>query len=166
MKRPWQIRWHITADGTVIKQRSRGAGAHHQLYSRYEMTRTPELSAIYEMEQHIRRDSVFFERLTRTLLYLICLPCVGLVVGVAMMYLVDGHAGLSAALMGGSVLVALALVLTIMPIHRAMNRRFQDRYRDAGFESPAPVTMAAVEARDLIAARGTVSGDPITVERA
>lgn len=166
MKKPWQIQWHVAADGTVVKQRSRGIEPHQQLYSRYAMTRKADLGEIYAMEGRLRDDSAHFTRLTRMLLYLVYLAGAALVVGLILLFFVDGASGFSTILVIASLVVCVAAVLTVMPIHRTMNQRFHRRYREAGFESPAPVTMAASEARSLIAAPGTESGRQLSVERA
>ncbi len=166
MKRPWLIQWHVAADGTVIKQRSRGNDPNQQLYSRYPMARKPELSQLYAMEEKLRSDSAYFTRLTRVMLYVFYLAGAALVAGLILMTFVDGTSSWSVILVVAAVVVCCGLALAIMPVHRAMNTRFQSRWREAGFDGPAPVTMGASEARQLIAAPGTESGSQLSVERA
>ena len=166
MSEPWRIQWHIAADGTVIKQRSRGNESHQQLYSRYSMAREADLGEIYAMEEHLRGDSAHFTRLTRNLLYLVAVAGAALVVGLVLLAFVDGAQGVSVVLVIAGLVVCVGAALAIMPIYRSMNQRFQRRYRDAGFESPAPVTMAASEARALNSAQGAESGRKLSVERA
>ncbi|HEY9410153.1 MAG TPA: hypothetical protein VIP77_11290 [Jiangellaceae bacterium] len=158
----WTIQWHIAADGTVIKQRSRGDAEHQQLFQRYATTRTPTIEEIDAMEVGLRRSSASGERLSKVFLYLVYAALAGIVLGIVLPW-VGVDTGFLAA--GSLAFVVLAAMSTGV-ILRASISRHQRAYRDAGFESPNGVTLAAREARVMIDDPGAVSGQKIAAVRA
>ena len=158
MKKPWQIQWHIAADGTVIQQRSKGDQPHQQLYGRYTTNRRLELSDLYAVDERLRRDNVLFHWLTTVLLYAGYLAIAAFVVGIALGYWPGAPPGLSFTLWVVSVPVLIVAGLSTGFIPGLMVRRGTRIYLDAGFESSNPITLGAHEARAMIEAPGAVSG--------
>lgn len=164
MTTPWQVQWHIAADGTVIQQRSKGDKPHEQLYGRYSTTRRPELAHLYTLHEDVRRDGAFFDRLTKVLLYAVYLAIAAFVVGLALLWL-SAAPEASTPLLVASVPVLVIGAIGAGVIGGIMRRRFERRYLDAGFESPQRITIAATEARAMIEAPGAVSGRKVNVEK-
>lgn len=162
MAKRWTIQWHIAADGTVIKQRSRGDAEHEQLFQQYATTRTPTIEEIDAMEEGLRRSSASGERLSKVLLYLVYAAIAGLVLGIVLPWLGVDTGFLA---VGSLVFVVLASMSTGV-IMRASIGRHQRAYREAGFESPNGVTIAGREARVMIADPGAVSGRQFAAVRA
>ncbi|NDL57134.1 DUF2207 domain-containing protein [Phytoactinopolyspora mesophila] len=164
MKQPWQVQWHIGADGTVIKQRSKGEEAHEQLYGRYDVNRRLELSDLYALDERLRRHDVSFLWLSRAMLLVSGLVAVALVAGLILAFWPIAAPGVSATLLIVSVPMIVILVVSTGLISSTMVRRRKRIGRDAGFESDYS-TIAASEARAIIDAPGTVSGRKVSVEK-
>lgn len=159
----WTIQWHIAADGTVIKQRSRGDAEHEQLFQRYAITRTPTIEEIDAMEEGLRRSSASGERLSKALLYLLYAAIAGFVLGIVLPWVGVDDTGF--LVLGSLAFVVLAGMSTGV-ILRASISRHHRAYREAGFESPNGVTLAGREARVMLADPGTVSGQEFAAVRA
>ncbi|MFD7291979.1 hypothetical protein ACFV9W_01725 [Streptomyces sp. NPDC059897] len=161
-KKPWTIQWHIAADGTVIKQRSRGSAEHEQLFQQFATTRTPRIEQLDAMEEELQRASSSGERRSRVLLYLAYVALAGLVAGI-----VSTWAGIDAGFLTlGSLAVVVLLGLSTGVIMRASISRYQRAHQQAGFESSNGVTLAAREARMMISDPGAVSGMEFAAVRA
>ncbi|MEU4314841.1 hypothetical protein [Nocardia sp. NPDC024068] len=162
MAKLWTIQWHIAADGTVIKQRSRGNAEHEQLFQRYATTRTPTIEEIDTLEDRLQRSSASGNRLSKVLLYLVYAAGAGLVLGIVLPWIGIDTGFLA---LGSIVFVVLASMSTGVILRISISRH-QHAYRDAGFESPNGVTLAAREARVMIADPGAVSGREFAAVRA
>lgn len=161
-KKPWTIQWHITADGTVIRQRSRGAGEHQQLFESYSTTRTPRIAELDALMEAVQRSSASGERLSKVLLYVGYAALAGLVLGV-----VTTWVGIDTGFLTlGSLAVVILLSMSTGILMRRSIGRFNRAYGEAGFESPNGVTLAGREARVLIDEPGTVSGREFAAVRA
>ncbi|MGW6318936.1 hypothetical protein [Streptomyces sp. NPDC055099] len=161
-KKPWTIQWHIAADGTVIKQRSRGSAEHEQLFQQFATTWTPKIEQLDAMEQGLQHASASGERRSRVLLYLAYVALTGLVAGI-----VSAWAGIDSGFLTlGSLAVVVLLGLSTGVIMRASISRYQRAHREAGFESSNGVTLAAREARTMISDSGAVSGREFAAVRA
>lgn len=162
-KKPWTVQWHIAADGTVIRQRSKGDQAHQQLYGSYTTTRRLDLSDLDAMDDRLARDRKVFGGLVTVLLGLGVMG-----VGCAAVGIVLGWLGVD----GAGPLVVLGVILFLVAIigsggfHGLMISRWHRVWAEAGFESPNPVTMSAREARDIVEAPGAMSGRKTRVVRA
>lgn len=162
-KKPWTVQWHIAADGTVIRQRSKGDQPHQQLFGSYATNRRVELSDLEALDEQLARDRRVIGRSVSLLLAFSVVGMAGLVVGVVL--------GLLGVDVGGLLLLAGIVLLVVGLIgsgagHGLIISRWNRAWTEAGFESSNPVTMAASEARAMIAAQGAVSGSESRVERA
>ncbi|NIK57122.1 hypothetical protein [Kribbella shirazensis] len=161
--KPWTVQWHIAADGTVIRQRSKGDQPHQQLYGSYTTSRRLELSDRYALDDRLARDTKFFGGFVSVLLFLSMVGVGGLVVGTVLSWLgVD--AGGYLVLPG--VIVFIVALIASGGTHGLMMSRWNRRWTEAGFESSNPVTMSAREAREIVAAPDAVSGRRTKVKRA
>lgn len=161
-KKPWTIQWHIAADGTVIKQRSRGSAEHQQLFQKFATTWTPKIEHLDAMEEQLQRASSSGERRSRVLLYVAYAALAGLVAGI-----VSTWVGIDAGFLTlGSLAVVVLIVLSTGVMMRTSISRHQRAHREAGFESSNGVTLAAREARMMISAPGAVSGREFAAVRA
>jgi tetrahydromethanopterin S-methyltransferase subunit F len=161
-KKLWTIQWHIVADGTVIKQRSRGSAEHEQLFQRYATTRTPKIEEIDAMVEDLERSSAFGERVSNLLTYVGYVALAGLVLGVVSTWVGVDTGFLT---LGSLAVVVFLIVSGGFMMSRSISRH-QRAYREAGFESSNGVTIAAREARVMIDETGTVSGREFAAVRA
>ncbi|MFI5719859.1 hypothetical protein [Nocardia sp. NPDC051750] len=158
--RTLQSRWHIAADGSVIKsypkaldhsnpQRDPPSGLK---YLRYTVTRRLELSELYALDENLARSNAFFDRLTTVLRVPV------FVVGVVLAWLVLPRLGLGSTVV--TVLLALFIPLVVVGIlgvvllPAVMRSRFERIHLDGGFESSVPEVLGDTEARALIDAPG------------
>ncbi|NUV70656.1 MULTISPECIES: hypothetical protein [unclassified Streptomyces] len=161
-KKPWTIQWHIAADGTVIKQRSRGSAEHEQLFQQFATVRTPKIEQLDAMEEGLQRAGTSGERSSRALLHVAYVAFAGLVAGI-----VSSWSGIDTGFLTlGSLAVVVLLGLSTGVIMRASIRRYQRAHREAGFASSNGVTLAAREARTMIGDPGAVSGREFAAVRA
>lgn len=161
-KKPWTIQWHIAADGTVIKQRSRGSAEHEQLFQEFATTRTPEIEQLDAMEEERLRASASGERRARALLHLTYVALAGLAVGV-----VSTVVGMDTGFLTlGSLAVVVLLGLSAGLLIRASMSGYQRAHREVGFASSGGVTVAAREARTMISDPRAVSGREFAAVRA
>jgi hypothetical protein len=161
--KPWTVQWHIAADGTVIRQRSRGDEPHQQLYGTCATNRRPEIADLEALDDRLARHGRVFNVLSAVLAGVTVIDMVALVVG-ALLAWVGVDAG--SAITGPAVFLLIGLLIALGAVHSLMISRFNRAWTDAGFVSSSPVTMAASEARSLIAAPGAVSGRTVRVKRA
>ncbi|MGW7349844.1 hypothetical protein [Streptomyces sp. NPDC054784] len=161
-KQPWTIQWHIAADGTVIKQRSRGSAEHEQLFQEFATTRTPKIEQLDAMEEELRRASASGERRAGVLLQLTYVALAGLVVGVVSTLVGIDTAFLTVGSLAGVVLLGLSSGVLM----RASMSRHQRAHREVGFASSGGVTLAAREARTMISDARAVSGREFAAVRA
>ncbi|UYM07506.1 hypothetical protein [Solicola gregarius] len=161
--KPWTVQWHIAADGTVIRQRAKGDQSHQQLYGTHATNRTVVLADLEALDDRIARTRRVFNALVAVLIGVAVIDVVALVVGVLLAW-----AGIDegAVITLPAVLLLLGLLIATGSVHGLMISRFNRAWTDAGFASTSQVTMAASEARSLIAAPGTVSGRTVRVKRA
>jgi hypothetical protein len=162
-KKPWTVQWHIAADGTVIRQRSKGEQPHLQLYGSYATVRRVELSDLEALDERLDRDRRVIGGLAFLLLAFGVVSGVCLVVGVVLSWLGVDAGGL--LMLVGWLLLVIGLVGSGAS-HGMIISRGNRAWTEAGFESSNPVTMAASEARAMIEAPGSVSGRKTRVERA
>ncbi|MFG3252698.1 hypothetical protein [Streptomyces sp. NPDC048172] len=161
-KKPWTIQWHIAADGTVIKQRSRGRAEHEQLFQEFATERTPKIEQLDAMEEGLQRASASGERRAKVFLYVSYVAFAGFVAGI-----VSTWAGVDTGfLMLGSLAAVVLLGLSTGVIIRASIGRHQRAHREAGLASSNGVTLAAREARTMISDPGAVSGREFAAVRA
>lgn len=162
-KKPWTVQWHIAADGTVIRQRSKGDQPHQQLFGSYVTNRRLEISDLDALDDRLARDRRFFGGFVAVIMFLGVVGVACLAVGVVLGWLgVD--AGGNLVLLG--VIAFVATVIASGGSHGMMISRWQRRFAEAGFESSNPVTMSAREARVIVEAPGAVSGRQTRVKRA
>lgn len=64
----WRSQWHIAADGTIIKQWSKGEEAHQQVFQRFESTRRPDMPELVAIEEKGERFGAFWTRVTSGML--------------------------------------------------------------------------------------------------
>ncbi|TCC39579.1 PrgI family protein [Kribbella sindirgiensis] len=162
-KKPWTVQWHIGADGTVIRQRSKGDQPHQQLYGSYTTNRRLGLAELDALDYRLARDKKVIGGFVGGLLVLTAAAFACFVVGVVL-----GWLGVDAA---RRVVMPAVIVLVVVMIaagggHGLMMSRWHRAWNEAGFESPSPVTMSAREAREIVGAPGAVSGRRTKVERA
>jgi hypothetical protein len=162
-RKPWTVQWHIAADGTVIRQRSKGDQPHQQLYGSYRTTRPLDISDLDALDDRLARDRRVFGGLVTALLGLTVVGIACAVVGVVL-----GWFGVE----GVGWLVVLGVILFLVAIvgsggfHGLMMSRWHRVWAEAGFESPNPVTMSARDAAGIVEAPGAVSGRKTRVVRA
>lgn len=114
------------------------------------------------MQERLRRSSVSAERLSRVLLYPGYVAVLGLVLGIVLPLL-----GIETGFLAlGSLAFVIIAGITAGVVLRTSNTRFQDAYREAGFESSNGVTIAGGEARLMVADPGAVSGREFAAVRA
>lgn len=155
--RRWTVQWHITADGTVIRQRSRGEAEHQQVYAEHATTRPVQVGDLERIDERVARFGAFWGRVTTVLLGLLVVCGAGLVVGIVLAW--SGRSDIALPLLVVSV-VALVLLFCVGGYATHRVRVGVPRiYGEAGVE-PGGVTMNARDARARISAAGTVSGAP------
>ena len=161
--KPWTVQWHIAADGTVIRQRSKGEESHQQLYGTHATTRTLEIADLEALDTRIERTRRTFNVVAAVLLVVAAIDVAALAIGLVLS-LAGVDAG--AAIILPAILLLVVLLIASGAVQGLMISRFNRAWTDAGFESSNQVTMASSEARTLIAAPGTVSGPKVRVKRA
>lgn len=161
--KPWTVQWHIAADGTVIRQRSKGDQPHQQLFGSYTTNRRLEISDLDALDDRLARDKKVFGGFVAVLMSLGVVGVTCLVLGAVLSWLgVD--AGGKLVLLG--VVVFIVAMIASGGSHGVMISRWQRRFAEAGFESSNPVTMSGREAQTIVAAPGAVSGRQTRVKRA
>lgn len=161
-----QSRWHITADGSVIKsypkaldhsnpQRDPPTGLK---YLRYTTIRQPELADLYAVDEALARSNAFFDRITTVLRIPIFAGLVGVVL--ALLVLPGLGAGGTAAtvLLAVSIPLVVVGVLVVVFLPGVMRNRFARIHIDGGLESAVPEVLGDREAKALIDAPGTIVG--------
>lgn len=160
--KPWRVQWHVTPDGRVIQQRSRGEGAHEQLFQQFEPTRPVTVADLDELDRRLAESQRRYA--------VLAWPFIGL-----------GYAGL-AAVVGGIVLgvltvppgfalagIGLAVVVVVLVVNPVLVGRNIARHRrvweEAGFTSPQGVTIPAREASALVRDPATSSGSVTMKQR-
>lgn len=161
--KPWTVQWHIAEDGTVIRQRSQGDQPHEQLYGTLATNRRPELADLEALDDRLARNGRVFNVLTAVLAGVAVIDMAALVIGAVLAWVGVDAGG---AITGPAVFLLIGLLIALGAVHSLMISRFNRAWTDAGFPSSSPVTMAASEARSLIAAPGAVSGREVRVKRA
>jgi hypothetical protein len=161
--KPWTVQWHIAEDGTVIRQRSKGDEPHQQLFGTVAANRRPEIADLEALDDRLARNGRVFDVLVAVLAAVAVIDMVALAAGVLLAW-----AGVDAggAITGPAVFLLIGLLIAMGAVHSLMISRFNRAWKEAGFASSSPVTMAASEARSLIAAPGAVSGRTVRVKRA
>lgn len=162
-KKPWTVQWHVLADGTVVRQRSKGDQPHQQLYGSYRTRRRLTISDLDALDDRLARDKKVFGAFVAVLLVLVFGGIAGLVVGAVLAWL-GSDAGDPLVLSG--VIVLVVGMIGVGASHGLLLSRWHRTWTEAGFESPNPVTMSAREARDRIEDPGAASGRKVRVERA
>ncbi|MCH6161279.1 hypothetical protein [Streptomyces marispadix] len=161
--KPWTVQWHIVADGTVIRQRSKGDQPHEQLFGTHATNQKLELADLEALDYRIARNQRFFNVLAAVLVGVGVIDVVALAAGMVLAWVGVDAGG---ALVMPALLLLVGLLIAIGAAQGLMLRRFNRAWTDAGFASSNQVTMAASEARSLIAAPGAVSGRPVRVKNA
>ncbi|MGH3359561.1 MAG: hypothetical protein ACRDO7_12220 [Nocardioidaceae bacterium] len=163
---PGTVRWHIAADGSVIKsypkaldhsnpQQDPPPGLKHL---RYTTTRRLELSDLYALDQNLARSYVFFDRLSKVLLGPACAGVVGVVLGWLVLPWLGVSGAAVTALLAVSIVLVIVGVLGVVFVPATMRRRFDRIHVDRGFESSTPKVLKEPEAQAMLDAPGTVSG--------
>lgn len=162
-RKPWTVQWHVGADGTVIRQRSKGDQPHQQLYGRYTTRRRLGIAELDALDDRLARDKKVIGGFVRGLVVLTTAAFACFVVGVVL-----GWLGVDAAryLVAPGLIVLVGAMICAGGGHGLMMSRWHRAWGEAGFESPNPVTMSAREAHEIVGAPGAVSGRRTRVERA
>lgn len=159
---PWRLQWHVTADGTVIHQRSKGDEAHQQLFQRFTPVRpvtVAELDALSAASRHEMSRTTTFDVLWYV--GLVAYAAASAVAGGVLLSRggVNPVLGALVGFIAGSAVspwVFRYLVVPLVPDNG--DGPVADLWKEAGAGPPSGVTMKAAEARALIAAPGTTSG--------
>lgn len=161
--KPWTVQWHIAADGTVVRQRSKGDEPHQQLFGTLVTNRKPELADLEALDERLARNGRVFNIVAAVLATVAVLDMVALAAGAVLAWVGVDAGG---AITGPAVFLLIGLLIALGAVHPLMISSFNRAWKDAGFASSRPVTMAASEARSLIEAPGAVSGRKVRVKRA
>ncbi|MFG1911824.1 hypothetical protein [Kribbella sp. NPDC048928] len=162
-QKPWTVQWHVAADGTVIRQRSKGDQPHQQLYGSYTTNRQLGLADLDALDDRLARDKKVIGGYVGVLVVVIAVAFACFVGGIVLAWL-----GVDPArrLVLPGVIVVVVGMIAVGGGHGLMMSRWHRAWSAAGFESPNAVTMSAREAREIIDAPGAVSGRRTRVERA
>ncbi|MGO1974682.1 MAG: hypothetical protein ACTH2Q_17130 [Propionibacteriaceae bacterium] len=158
----WRSRWHIVADGTIIKQWSKGEEVHQQVFRRFESTRRPDIADLVAIDEKGDRFGTSWGRVTSGMLWLGALAVIGVLSGLFILPLLGAGAVLSMTVLIASAAVIVIISIAAVFIGVRLRTGVPQHYADAGIEVNSGETMAATEARAKIADSDTVSSEPVS----
>lgn len=153
-RRRWMVRWHITADGEVIRERALSQADHERLFQSYETTRPVSIDELEELDRASERSRVRGELWSRILLVAVMAALAGLVAGVLLTWVGAELGGVLVTLCGPVVVVS---VLVVGALHGLLIRGDTRRVEKAGLVPNSGQTIASREARQTAVAPGTTS---------
>lgn len=161
----WWLQWHITADGTVIRRRSKGTEAHEQVFARYATKRRPDIADLDALDGRVAEHQAYWR--TRIALPLMGVVAVLAIVAVAGVVLLStgGPEAVATVLLLVAGLGAVAAAAVVIPLARRHQKREDALYTGIGLRSAEWETMGSSEASRLIAKAGGVSGEPVHVDK-
>ena len=157
----WRSQWHIVADGTIIKQWSKGEELHQQVFRRFTSTRRPEIADLVAIDAKGDRFGTFWGRITSGMLGLGVLAVLGVISGLILLPLIGADAAVSMAVSIASAAVIVIIAIAAVFIGVRLRTGIPQQHADAGIDVNSAVTMAATEARAKIAEADTVSSEPV-----
>lgn len=160
----WWLQWHITADGTVIRRRSKGSEAHEQVYARYATKRRPDIADLDALDGRVAAHQARWRSaVALPLMGVVAVLAVIAVTGVVLLN-TDGSEALATVLLLAGALGAVATAGVLILLARRHQTREEELYTGIGLRSAQWETMGAREASRLIAKPGGVSGEPVHVD--
>ena len=163
-KKPWTVQWHVAADGTVFKQRSRGDQEHQQLFQTYETHSSVAVEDLDAMDERLKKSTSLFFSLTMVLVVVAGIAAVSLVLSLFLPWLGVSENAAGVVLIGSVVGLVLAVTIAGGVIGWSMSHH-QRIYKDTGLASPNGVTLPAREARAMVADPRTSSGRKVASVR-
>lgn len=158
----WTMRWHVTADGVIIKEWSQGPADSDQIFRRFESTGRAEAVDVDDLvgvDSAVDRFGSFWNRVTGLMLVVGALGGLSLAFGLVLLW-VDAAGSLPPILMTvGGTLIVVVVVLSIVAMNRLRNG-VPRIYAKVGIADATGATMSGAEARRAIDATGTVSSPP------
>lgn len=163
-----QSQWHIATDGSVIKsypkaldhsnpQRDPPPG---RKYLRYTTTRRLEYADLHTLDEELARSNTFFDRVSVVLRVPAWVGVVGMAVALFALPALGASSTVATALLAVSIPLVVVGVLAVVLLPGVMRRRFERIHVEGGLESSTPIVLKDPEAKALIDARGTISGNP------
>lgn len=164
MTEEWTSRWHITANGEVIRQWTHNGEAGHHVYRRFDSTRRPKLTELAALDERVASFGQTWGRLTAVLALLGGLGILGVIVGLFVLPSFGVPGGIALAVGVTSVVIIVLVPIAAIVIMRVSRERTARLHAEAGLADESGLTVPMAQAEALIAEPGTETSSPVAAK--